>query len=44
MKVLIDRSFERDAKRLPIEIQQRVKKLIEQLQISETVSDLKAEN
>jgi mRNA interferase RelE/StbE len=43
MKILIDRSFERDAKRLPIDIQQRVKKLIEQLQISETTSDLKAE-
>lgn len=43
MKILVDRSFEKDAKKLPIEIQQKLKQLIEQLQISESISNAKAE-
>ncbi|MBX2900919.1 MAG: hypothetical protein KF775_14805 [Cyclobacteriaceae bacterium] len=43
MNILIDRSFERDAKKLPIEIQKKIKGVIKQLQISESISDIKAE-
>jgi len=43
MTVRIDRSFERDAKNLPIDIQQRVKNLINKLLTSDSSIDIGAE-
>ncbi len=43
MITLIDRSFEKDVKNLPKEIQQRLKKVIEQLQIANSIVDVGAE-
>lgn len=43
MIIQIDRSFEKDVKNLPKEIQQRLKKVIEQLLTSNSVVDVGAE-
>jgi mRNA-degrading endonuclease RelE of RelBE toxin-antitoxin system len=44
MILLIDRSFEKDAKKLPAEVQQRLKEIINLIQQSSNFSDLNAEN
>ena len=41
MKILIDKSFERDAKRLSIQIQQQVKVTIEQLIAAKSLQEVK---
>jgi mRNA interferase RelE/StbE len=43
MILLIDRSFEKDAKKLPAEVQQRLKEIINLIQQSSNFSDLNAE-
>jgi mRNA interferase RelE/StbE len=43
MIIKIDRSFERDVKNLPGEIQQRLKKIIDQIHISNSIVDVGAE-
>ena len=43
MIILIDRSFEKDAKRLPHDVQKKLKQLILQLQQAKSFSDLGCE-
>ncbi len=42
MKIQIDRSFERDAKRIPIQAQNQVKEIIEKLIVASSLQEVDA--
>lgn len=42
MKILADRSFERDVKRLPGQAQQRLKGLLQEIAVATTLQDVNA--
>lgn len=40
MKILVDKSFERDSKRLPIQVQQQLKAILQRLAEAESIQQL----